>query len=262
MIGGMEWFARSLKRKLEDRDLDKIEETLLVLIASKEKVTDVRNLSPFAKMPFKIHDLLQIGLRRNIELAEASIRELNRQNVTTSMVLVRAVFETASLLFDSANRVVDVAKKDDVKVLDELDKFLMDVLVGFKSKDWASSEEFVARNVLTIIQRIGKQLDIDMMWFYEGLSEHAHPNYLGMMATYRLTAEVGNPIVKYADSPNESRDASIKIAVGGLAMGLDMTKMALERHATIANQFATLAERGIHEGGTWPTDLEYPIKRQ
>jgi len=22
------------------------------------------------------------------------------------------------------------------------------------------------------------------MWFYEGLSEHAHPNYLGMLGTY------------------------------------------------------------------------------
>jgi hypothetical protein len=175
----MEWFARSLKRKLDDPELDRIEVALQELLAKKEEYTDVRALSPAAKMPFKTHDLLQIGLRRVLELADASVRELNRQNVSTSMVLVRAVFETSCLLFDAANRVVAATKTDDVKELDELDKFLMDVLVGFKSKEWGFSEEFTARNVLTIIQRIGTQLDIDLMWYYDGLSEHAHPNYLG-----------------------------------------------------------------------------------
>ena len=258
----MEWFARALKRKFNNKDFERVEGTLATLIRLKERTTDVRTLSPVAKMPFKVHDLLQIGLRRNIELTEAAVRELNRQNVTTSMVLARAVFETGSLLFDSANRVVEVTATEKTQALDELDKFLMDVLLGFKSKDWASSEEFVARNVLTIIQRIGKQLGIDMMWYYEGLSEHAHPNYLGMMATYRLAAEAGNPIVRYADSPNESRDASIKIAIGGLAIGVEMTQFALERHRGVAHQFAELAERAIYEGGTWPPDLGYPVKRQ
>jgi len=250
-----------LQRKFVDQNLYRIEERLLSLIGMREKVTDVRDHSPVAKMPFKVHDLLQIGLRRTLELAEASIRELNRQNVTTSMVLVRAVFETGALLFDSAQRVVDVVEKDDVKELDQLDKFLMDVLVGFKSKDWAASEEYVARNVLTIIERIGKRLKIDTMWFYEGLSEHAHPNYLGMMATYRGTPEEGNPIVKYADGPNSGRDGSIKIAFGGLDIGLGFTEGALEKYGDVAKGFALLTERAIYEGGTWPRDVAYPVKR-
>lgn len=32
----------------------------------------------------------------------------------------------------------------------------MDVLVGFKPKDWGFSEEFAARNVPTIIRRAGE----------------------------------------------------------------------------------------------------------
>jgi hypothetical protein len=257
----MEWFASSLKRKLNDPDLDKIEAVLEGLAAQKEKYTDTRALSPVSKMPFKIHDLLQIGLRRILELSDASVRELNRQNVSSSMVLVRAVFETSCLLFDAANRVVAASAKDDVKELDELDKFLMDVLMGFKSKEWGFSEEFAARNVLTIIQRIGKQLGIDLMWYYEGLSEHAHPNYLGMMSVYRLTSEDGNPIVRYADSPNEARDTSIGIAIGGFAMAVEMMNMALVRYAEVAGRFTTLAERQIHEAGTWPREVEYPVKR-
>jgi hypothetical protein len=82
-----------------------------------------------------------------------------------------------------------------------------------------------------------------------------------MMAVYRQTPEEGNPIVRYTDAPNEGRDASIKIAIGGLAMALEMMNMALGRHAEIAGKFAALAERGIHDGGTWPAGVEYPVKR-
>lgn len=248
----MESFARALKCKFEDQGLDTIENALRQLIAKKEKVTDIRTLSPVAKMPFKIHDLLQIGLRRGLELSEASVRELNRQNVSTSLVLIRAVFETSCLLFDSVNRVVDTTTNGDLKLLGELDKFLMDVLVGFKSKRWGDCEEFQARNVLTLIERLTKRLGLDLMYYYEGLSEHAHPNYLGMMAVYRMSPEEGSSIVRYADSPNRSRDSSLIIGIGGLAIALDMIKLALDHHADVAANFARMCERAIYDAGGWP----------
>ena len=137
----------------------------------------------------------------------------------------------------------------------------MDVLFGFKSKEWAFSDEYVARNVLTVIERLSKQLGVDLSWYYAGLSEHAHPNYLGMMAVYRETPQMGDPVVRFADSPNESRDTSIKIAIGGLAITLEMTELALDRHVQVSSGFATLCEREIYEGGKWPPDIEYPIRR-
>lgn len=258
----MEWFTREFKRKFQDKDIDKIETLLQTLRERKERSTDVRDLSPVAKLPFKVYDLLQIGLRRNLELAEAAVRELNRQNVSTSFVLARAALETTCLLYDAMRRVMAATEKDDTKELDELDKFLMDVLFGAKSQAWGFSEELVARNILTIIQRLSKQLGIDLMWFYDGLSEYAHPNYHGMMAVYRETAEVGNPIVKFADSPNEQRDASLTTAIGALVIALDMLRIAFEEHANVRTRFAALCERAIHERGTWPADVEYPIKRE
>jgi hypothetical protein len=251
----MEWFTRAFKRKFSDKDLPKIERLLRDLAVRKEKETNVRTLSPVAKMPVKIHDLLQIGLRRSLELAEASVRELNREHVSSSFVLVRGIFETTCLLFDAVRRVITVTEDNDPAKLDELDKFLMDVLFGFKSTEWHFSEDFVARNVLTIIERVSKQVGIDLMWYYEGLSEHAHPNYLGMMATYREPAEEGNPVVRFADSPNESRDASIIIAIGGLFIALDMLRLGIEQHAEVKGRFAAMCERAIHEGGTWPADV-------
>jgi hypothetical protein len=116
---------------------------------------------------------------------------MNLQKVTSSNVLVRAILETSCLMLD-ASRLAEKAVKDgDTKKVDEVDKFLMDVLMGFKSPEWGFSEEYVARNVLTIIQRLTKELGIDLMWFYEGLSEHAHPNYLGMLGTYQTPPPEG-----------------------------------------------------------------------
>lgn len=255
----MEQFTEAFGQRIGEEDLRKIEQLLASLPERSDKWTDVRALSPVAKLPFKIYDLLQIGLRRSLELGDASVRELNRENVTTSMVLVRSLFETTCLLFDAARRVAAVTDENDVSKLDELDKFLMDVLFGFKSKELGFSEEYTARNVLTIIQRITKQIGVDLMGFYEGLSEHAHPNYLGMMSVYRQPAEVGNPVVRFCDGPSEARDASLKTAISGLAIALEMLEMTMNQHAKSKGQFAALCERQIYEAGTWPQGIEYPV---
>jgi hypothetical protein len=257
----VEYFACSLKRKFKDKDLDKATAVLRKLIGRKVKAVNGRQLSPVAKLPSKIHDLLQIGLRRTIELAEAAVREMNRQSIAPTFVLVRGAFETTCLLWDAVRRVSEVVEKDDTAQLDDLDKFLMDVLMGFKSKDWAFSEEYQARNVLTIIDRLSKQLDAKFMWYYEGLSEHAHPNYLGMMRAYQQSADEETGIVRFADGPNERRDASMKLAIGGLATSVAMMELAMSQYEEMQTGFATLCERAIHEGGTWPEGVEYPIKR-
>ena len=36
---------------------------------------------------------------------------------------------------------------------------------------------------------------------YGDLSEHAHPNYLGLTAAYQGTVTAGDPIVTFIDSP-------------------------------------------------------------
>jgi hypothetical protein len=90
-------------------------------------------------------------------------------------VLVRAVFETSCLMYDIASQLERVVGEGDPAGVDDLDKNLVAVLLGHKSQDWAMAEEIIARNVITIIQRLTKQLDVPLLWFYDGLSEHAHP---------------------------------------------------------------------------------------
>jgi len=152
------------KTPRERRRHSRIEETLGKLTGWLAPSMDGRALSPVSKLPAKLFDLEQVGLRRVMELAEASVREMNRGNVIVSYVLVRAALETSCLMLDASRLAIKTVKKNEVAALNDVDKFLMDVLVGFKSKEWGFSEEYIARNVLTIIQRLSKELEIDLLW--------------------------------------------------------------------------------------------------
>jgi hypothetical protein len=257
----MEKFTRDFRELHQDDDVDKIDETLARLESWLVPEMDGRALSPTSKLPAKLFDLLQVGLPRTIELSEASIREMNRGNVTASCVLVRAILETTCLLLDASRLADKTIQKNETAMLNDVDKFLMDVLVGFKSKEWGFSEEYIARNVLTIIQRLSKELGIDLMWFYEGLSERAHPNYLGMLGTYQTAPPEGEFVVKFHAPAGEGLKLHMSMAIGGLAIATEMMRMALQKFDEIATAFAVLAERDIYEGGTWPEGMEYPVKR-
>jgi hypothetical protein len=156
----MEHFTKEFKDFHENGDAEKIENTLAALETWLVPAMDGRAFSPASKVPSKLYDLLQVGLRRTIELAESAIREMNRQKVTSAYVLVRAILETSCLLLDASRLAEKAVTEDNTKKVDEVDMFLMDVLMGFKSKEWGYSEEFIARNVLTIIQRLTKELGI------------------------------------------------------------------------------------------------------
>jgi len=161
----METFTAEFRRLHEkDDDIQRIEETLGKLTGWLAPSMDGRALSPVSKLPAKLFDLEQVGLRRVMELAEASVREMNRGNVIVSYVLVRAALETSCLMLDASRLAIKTVKKNEVAALNDVDKFPMDVLVGFKSKEWGFSEEYIARNVLTIIQRLSKELEIDLLW--------------------------------------------------------------------------------------------------
>jgi hypothetical protein len=176
-------------------------------------------------------------------------------------VLVRAIFETTCLLFDASRLAEKAVTSDNTKMIDDVDSFLMDVLAGFKSKEWAPSEEFKARNVLTIIQRLSKELDIDLMFFYEGLSEFAHPNYLGMLQAFQTPPSPGEFVVKFHSPTGLRLVRDMEMAIGALAGATELMQSALEKFDEISTRFAVLCERHIYEHGTWPDKLDYPVKR-
>lgn len=250
-----------VRTEIDAADADRVEELLETLAARRLTSVNVLHLSPVTTEPAKIHNLVQIGLRRVLELSAGAVREMSARNVTNTFVLVRAAFETSCLIWDAVRRVETVTEGNRVEDLEELGKFLMDVLFGYKSKEWALSEEYVARNVVTIIQRLTKQTDTQFEGFYAVLSEHAHPNYLGMMGVYQEPIEDGNPVWKFSDGDAERRKMMFVSAMQALIVALEMIQTTIDQMLAVIIPFAELCERRSYERGAWPVNVPYPVVR-
>lgn len=126
------------------------------------------------------------------------------------------------------------------------------------------TEDVTARNVLTVIQRLNKEFGgAGILWFYEGLSEHAHPNYHGMLASFSLVRANGEheAITRFIERRPGRDHATTVLCLGSLATALLLLESAIRRYEKSKDAFVALAERLIHDKGTWPQGREYPIKR-
>src|SRR5262245_50297168 len=96
----METLSATIRKKVAalEGSCDAIDTALRELAARKVPETDGYLLSPVATLPSRIADLLQLGTRRTIDLAESAIREINLQQVNSSCLLARAVLETCCLM--------------------------------------------------------------------------------------------------------------------------------------------------------------------
>ena len=94
----MERFSGAIRSAYEEHECPPdIHEALGRLIERKVPEIDGYLLSPVSSLPSKVADVLQLGTRRTIDLTESSIREINREQVISSCLLVRGVLETACL---------------------------------------------------------------------------------------------------------------------------------------------------------------------
>ena len=257
----MERFSGAIQSAYEEHECPpNIHEALGRLIERKVPKIDGYLLSPVSSLPSKVADVLQFGTRRTIDLTESSIREINREQVISSCLLVRGVLETACLMWDLTRRVTkDVRAGTD---LTDLNTKAANALLGSgrKAKTFKFFENHVAQNILTIIQRLDKELDAPFEGFYEGLSEHAHPNVLGMMLVYAETHKAC--VTTFTDKKGSRVTVSLSLALGALASSLAIVEKALEEWEEVKLDLILLAEKQLHEKGTWPTNVPYPIPRR
>ncbi|MPY87567.1 MAG: hypothetical protein GEU99_06575 [Luteitalea sp.] len=121
-------------------------------------------------------------------------------------------------------------------------------------------EGHTVTNILTIMEKLDKDLDTPFLGFYEGLSEHSHPNAHGMALTYIQTHKAC--VTTYTDQNLGRRDVSMSLAISALASALQIADTANRQCDEDRNAFILLAEKRIHEAGTWPADIPYPIPRR
>src|SRR5271169_4889020 len=163
------------KRHAREGSCDAIDTALGELVARKVPEIDGYLLSPVSSLPSKTADVLQLGTRRTIDLAESAIREINLEQVNGSCLLVRAVLETCCLMLYLSEQIRQTVQEPSKADFDRLNEFAANMLMGSgpKAKAFYFKEGFVVTNILTIIEKLDKKLETPFMGFYEGLSEHA-----------------------------------------------------------------------------------------
>jgi hypothetical protein len=212
--------------------------------------------SPIANIPLKIRVLLQVGLRRVLELADAFTREAEAHSWVPLFVLSRATVEAAALLYDVWMRTREVLRSGDHSALSTFDDHAMKLLLGAKVEEWGG-QGFTAVNVLTLIDRLDKKAVDGLRAFYDALSEHAHPNYLGMYGSYH---KVEDEESKFIDTPLAERPSGIVAPLNATAISLALTMLAVEGYESALKEFTVFCEEAIYKGGTWPKDTPYPRK--
>lgn len=221
-------------------------------------VYKVREVSPIAKIPQKIFDLLQIGLRRNLELGASFINAFNSELFTPLFVIARAVLETGCLVYEMGSRVDQISKQNDKTLLIDFDKNVTKALLGVKSTLWGGDpQECPAFNVLSIIDRLQKSKAPELRNWYDALSEYAHPNYHGMLAVYAEINE-GTYESYYIDRPFNQESGILDIPLKAFAAGMEQSTESIDLLNENLAVFVKLCEEVIHDRGTWPKSIPYP----
>ncbi len=240
---------------------EEIDAAVAALVARKVSEIDGYLLSPVSSTPSRIADLLQLGTRRCVDLAESTIREMNLERLNSSCILARAVLETGCLMLYLSHLVRHAVGDPANADFDKLHGFAFDTLVGSgkKAKTFFFMEGHTVTNILTVMEKLDKDLETPFLGFYEGLSEHSHPNAHGMALTYVQTHKAC--VTTYTDQKPGRVDTSMSLAISALTTALQIADMANRHWDEDGNAFVLLAEKRIHEAGTWPADIPYPIPR-
>jgi hypothetical protein len=168
----METFSATVRQThARDNRCDEIDAALAQLAQRKVQEIDGYLLSPVSSLPSKIADLLQLGTRRAIDLAESAIREMNLQQVNSSCLLVRAVLETCCLMLYVSEQVRQTVQEPAKANFDKLNEFAANMLIGSgpKAKTFYFREGYVVTNILTIIEKLDKKLETPFMGVLRGL---------------------------------------------------------------------------------------------
>jgi len=258
----MEHFDDSIKRDFPQHNTpNDIEAALDTLRRLRVPECDGIALSPVSKLPDQVTILLQVGLRRTIELSEAAIREIDHRHLVTSSQLCRGTLETSCLLWDVLRQVERLAESGDTANVKELIDTLTSSLLGGKAKGIMLDDAILARNVLTIIGRLSKHLSVPLDGFYATLSEYAHPNYHGMMATYTQEGFKDGATKVFCERRSSSERPLLYAALGTLATSCSIVIEAYRIAASRLQAATELAEKDIYVRGEWPAEVPYPVGR-
>jgi len=138
-------------------------------------------VSRISKTTLKAHVARAVLLHRADELTKTALDLYRQRKLVSCLVIVRAAFETAALLYYVFKKLRDAIQ---TKKVDNIDETLMKVLFGQKR----NGTEVQAINIPTSIDHLDKETRIDgnscVRYLYDELCEFTHPNWNGTAGYY------------------------------------------------------------------------------
>ncbi|MGA2915313.1 MAG: DUF5677 domain-containing protein [Sedimentisphaerales bacterium] len=181
----------------EDNDLTwvEVEKQLQRLEARLPKAVNRKNISDISKTALKAHLIHASLLHRCYEIAKNSEKLSKEGSIIPALILARAAFETAALLYYTYIKIDAVVKTGDVSKIDDI---LMRIMFGERQQKTTENIDIPAINILTVIDSLDnemKKLGVqDIRALYDELCEFAHPNCNGAFRAYAETTK-DNPFL-------------------------------------------------------------------
>ena len=150
------------------------------LRASLPPSVDVHALGVMSKAPFQLLCTREALIWRTEELARTACDALERDDFAAAAILTRAVTENAALTWKLMT-VLDERGKYTPQKMNDL---LMRMLAG--SAKWPEAPKPI--HVMDCLREIDKKVP-GVLSSYDGLSEIAHPNWLGVSGLYSKNDE-------------------------------------------------------------------------
>jgi len=191
---------------------------------------------------FASRSLLQSALRRNRELALSVRASFKAERPASMFIDARASIEVACLASDVVRRIKRLAATPTEADTRAFAAHILNAKFGCRVPGFIGDpSRFSAPNVLTIIDNVAKDEFADLRFFYDGLSEFAHPNWPGMDGLYAVYSD-DMSYIAFPDKPAGFSDTHIEMALGSVTLSLRLTLIAWHSMPALEGDLAKALE--------------------
>lgn len=182
------------------------------------------------KMVWKLLSTHQSLIYRSVEIHNGIATLVNAGNLLGGAILARAQCETAAFISNLSHCLeAGIAQKNLQAVDDAI------VSANFAHRWDKDDPKYFAKNILTLLERMdaqyfGSKKDTMMTWFYEALSEFAHPNWLGTMGFFG-SIDFETRVHHFSHRPKDMRGVEHSVLLGASAIMISEDLLKRVRNA-------------------------------
>jgi len=208
---------------------DDLNRLLAELQANPPKEVDVESMGGYNNIISK-YMLARAGLmHRSYELAISADSCIENNQIVSSTLLIRGLFETVSVIGFAYYKILSFNKDKD---MDKFNESISRILFGSRDE----STDHTSINILSMIDKIDKDYP-GYRFSYDRLSELCHPNFKGASLLYGTPIE--NEIVQY--NSDFSTTSSHKLSnINDLCLCIDRLKYFTFKITDIIEEFVEI----------------------